>query len=95
MASQFLPMLQGKWSDLVEEMQGDQMRYMPGLAVDQCVGLADGSGVDFISILALNVRTEIAFGMLSDGCTALSWKVESISALAQNWDVRMPLTLDR
>jgi isopenicillin-N N-acyltransferase-like protein len=32
------------------------------------------------------VRTEIAFGMLSDGCTALSWKTSDASFLAQNWD---------
>lgn len=36
--------------------------------------------------MALNVRTEIAFGMFSDGCTALSWKSEETSILAQNWD---------
>ena len=37
-------------------------------------------------MLALNVRTEIAFGMFSDGCTALSWKHGNTSLLAQNWD---------
>ncbi|KAI4133226.1 MAG: hypothetical protein LQ338_000284 [Usnochroma carphineum] len=40
----------------------------------------------FSSILALNVRTEIAFGMFSDGCTALSWTNGDTSILAQNWD---------
>lgn len=40
----------------------------------------------YLSILALNVRTEIAYGMSQDGCTALSWKTESSSFLAQNWD---------
>lgn len=34
----------------------------------------------------MNVRTEIAYGMFSDGCTALSWKAENASFLAQNWD---------
>lgn len=41
------------------------------------------------SILALNVRTEIAYGMFSDGCTALAWHsndAESVAFLAQNWD---------
>lgn len=52
-------------------------------------GIADGAGVDYLSILALNVRTEIAFGMLSDGCTAFSWKTPSSSYLAQNWDWRL------
>lgn len=37
-------------------------------------------------ILAINVRTEIAFGLFSDGCTALSWTTEDESFLAQNWD---------
>ena len=32
------------------------------------------------------MRTEIAYGMFDDGCTALSWKVDSVSILAQNWD---------
>lgn len=51
-------------------------------------GIADGAESDFESILALNVRTEIAFGMVSDGCTALSWKTSDASFLAQNWDWR-------
>ncbi|KAL9118451.1 MAG: hypothetical protein Q9187_005003 [Circinaria calcarea] len=34
----------------------------------------------------MNVRTEIAYGMFSDGCTALSWKTDEASFLAQNWD---------
>ncbi|KAI4278926.1 MAG: hypothetical protein L6R38_005141 [Xanthoria sp. 2 TBL-2021] len=50
------------------------------------VGVAAGAGQSFSSILALNVRTEIAFGMFSDGCTALSWKDGNTSLLAQNWD---------
>ena len=51
-----------------------------------CAGVAAGADVHQCSILALNVRTEIAFGMFSDGCTALSWKTESTNLLAQNWD---------
>ena len=49
-------------------------------------GVADGAGLALESIVALNVRTEIAFGMLSDGCTALSWMTSDASFLAQNWD---------
>lgn len=37
-------------------------------------------------IIAVNVRTEIAFGLFSDGCTALSWRTDEASYLAQNWD---------
>jgi isopenicillin-N N-acyltransferase-like protein len=32
------------------------------------------------------VRTEITFGLFSDGCTALSWRTDQASYLAQNWD---------
>lgn len=49
-------------------------------------GVADGAGVAHEEIIALNVRTEIAFGMFSDGCTALSWRTSYSSFLAQNWD---------
>ena len=33
----------------------------------------------------MNVRTEIAFGLATDGCTAVFWKTDT-SFLAQNWD---------
>ncbi|MCJ1404784.1 hypothetical protein MMC11_008010 [Xylographa trunciseda] len=69
-ASKFLPFLQKDWPHYVDEMKG----------------VSRGSGVPFEAILALNVRTEIAYGMFDDGCTALSWKVGSQSILAQNWD---------
>ena len=49
-------------------------------------GVAEGAGVPTSPILALNVRTEIAFGMFADGCTALAWRSPSASFLAQNWD---------
>ena len=32
------------------------------------------------------MRTEIAFGLARDGCTAIFWKTETSSFLAQNWD---------
>lgn len=66
----FLPFLESSYPEYVQEMKG----------------VADGSGNDLESIIALNVRTEIAYGMLSDGCTALSWKTSDSSFLAQNWD---------
>ncbi|KAI9737886.1 MAG: hypothetical protein M1834_009256 [Cirrosporium novae-zelandiae] len=49
-------------------------------------GIADGAKVDLLDIVALNVRTEIAFGMFSDGCTSLYWKTEKRPFQAQNWD---------
>ena len=50
-------------------------------------GIADGSGKELLDIVALNVRTEINFGLFSDGCTALAWHTEKRAWLAQNWDV--------
>ena len=50
------------------------------------LGVADGAGVQLADIIALNVRTEIAFGLFSDGCTALGWRTEQASYLCQNWD---------
>lgn len=39
-----------------------------------------------MDIIALNYRTETSFGLFSDGCTALSWRTDDASYLAQNWD---------
>ncbi|TRM60456.1 acyl-coenzyme A:6-aminopenicillanic acid acyl-transferase-domain-containing protein [Schizophyllum amplum] len=73
-AAKFLPYLESKWAPYVEEMKG----------------LAEGAGQPFLAILALNVRTEIAYGMAkkaeSDGCTALSYFGDGSAFIAQNWD---------
>jgi len=52
------------------------------------LGIADGSKRDILDIVAVNVRTEIAFGLFSDGCTSLFWRTPGRIFLAQNWDVR-------
>ncbi|KAL2066054.1 hypothetical protein VTL71DRAFT_2125 [Oculimacula yallundae] len=70
LALKYQPYLSEKWPQYVAEMQG----------------VAEGAGVRYEDILALNVRTEIAFGAFSDGCTALSWKGQGGSVLGQNWD---------
>ncbi|RDW69451.1 AAT-domain-containing protein [Coleophoma cylindrospora] len=68
------------------------LQYQPYLAqewplyVSEMEGVADGADVGYLDILALNVRTEIAFGKFSDACTAVSWTGGSQSLLAQNWD---------
>ena len=72
-AEQFIPMLEQSYPSYIEEMKG----------------LAEGAGVDFPSILALNVRTEIGYGMATDGCTAFTWKANDASFIAQNWDWEM------
>ena len=52
------------------------------------LGIAKGAKVHIADIIAINVRTEITFGLFSDGCTALSWHTEKRAWLGQNWDVR-------
>jgi len=70
LAMMFEPTIRKNWPAYLEEMEG----------------IALGAQVPFSDILALNVRTEITFGLFSDGCTALSWRTPDSSFLAQNWD---------
>lgn len=53
---------------------------------EEIKGVADGCGRDILDIVALNVRTEIAFGSFTDGCTSLSWHGTGGALLGQNWD---------
>ncbi|CAK7213615.1 hypothetical protein SBRCBS47491_001865 [Sporothrix bragantina] len=69
-ALEFVPTIKSKWPALLDEMQG----------------IADASDLTLADIVALNVRTEIAFGLFSDGCTALAWQTPDTVFLAQNWD---------
>ncbi|KAK2739572.1 hypothetical protein FQN57_006534 [Myotisia sp. PD_48] len=66
----FVPMIERQFPEYMQEIKG----------------IAQGSGTSVEDILALNVRTEIAYGMFSDGCTAFSWASEGEYFLAQNWD---------
>lgn len=65
-----------KWPNYLQEMQG----------------IADGAKCSLADVIALNVRTEIAFGlmepgrMVSDGCTSLAWSTADVSRMGQNWD---------
>ncbi|KAI1104814.1 AAT-domain-containing protein [Jackrogersella minutella] len=63
-------------------------------------GISDGADIPLLDVLALNVRSEIAFGLFSDtskgfvdvpsdGCTSLGWLTGSTSFLCQNWDWRV------
>ncbi|KAI1343659.1 peptidase C45 acyl-coenzyme A:6-aminopenicillanic acid acyl-transferase-like protein [Xylariaceae sp. FL0016] len=69
--------------------------------LEEIRGIAEGANLPFLDILALNVRTEIAFGLFSnaardaadipsDGCTSLGWRTgggdKAASFLGQNWD---------
>lgn len=53
-------------------------------------GIAEGASVDAEDVLALNVRTEVMFGMVARECTVLSSRTgageEAHVLLAQNWD---------
>lgn len=71
-AEAYLPSLKQNEPDLVEEMQG----------------IADGAGVYFLDVLALNLRSEIALTNFTDGCTSVAKRDAGTSAtyLAQNWD---------
>ncbi|CAK1362518.1 unnamed protein product [Cercospora beticola] len=75
LAKEFIPNIKTQWPAYLEELEG----------------IAEGAGVEVEDIVACNVRTEITFGLWSDGCTALGWKVDrdggaGESWLAQNWD---------
>ncbi|KAJ6787471.1 hypothetical protein PWT90_02695 [Aphanocladium album] len=63
--------------------------HVPHL-VEEMKGIADGCGLKFMDILALNARSEIAMGMLSDGCTTLAWKTDEFCIAGQNWDWELP-----
>lgn len=61
--------------------------------VEEMEGIAEGAGVDFEDILALNARSEIALAgykgaAFSDGCTAIAVMppVTSDTIIGQNWD---------
>lgn len=67
-------------------------KYDPNM-LDEMQGIADGAGVEFEDILALNARSEIALTgykgqTFSDGCTAISVTspITSDTFIGQNWD---------
>ncbi|KAI1174243.1 peptidase C45 acyl-coenzyme A:6-aminopenicillanic acid acyl-transferase-like protein [Nemania sp. FL0916] len=87
------------WPQVVQEATTyvDRLQDLAPRYLDEIRGIADGSGVAFLDVLALNVRTEIMFGLFSDastdmagapsdGCTSLGWLTTAASFLAQNWD---------
>lgn len=73
-ASAFLPALEQNEPDLVEEMKG--------------IAAGAGEGVEFLDILALNLRSEIALTNYTDGCTSIATYNASRSEVfvGQNWD---------
>lgn len=90
-----------KWTEVTREADNyvGPLRKSCPRYLEEIEGLANGAGVDFLDILALNVRTEIMFGLFtsptnvkhanipSEGCTSLGWVDEhGRSFIAQNWD---------
>ncbi|MGY6565836.1 MAG: C45 family autoproteolytic acyltransferase/hydrolase [Halomonadaceae bacterium] len=56
--------------------------------LEEMNGIAWGAGVDFLDILTLNCRSEIALTQASGGCSAFSLQRHGQQWLAQNWDWR-------
>lgn len=63
-------------------------------------GIASGADIPFLDVLALNIRSEITFGLFSDkpkefrnvptdGCTSLGLLAGSTAFLCQTWDWRV------
>lgn len=85
------PSVRSEASLYIETLERTCPQYL-----DEMRGVAEGAGVDLLDILALNVRTEIVFGLFVDkpppptaldGCTSVAIGAGSGSSLlAQNWD---------
>lgn len=70
---------------LAEEFRVSVEKLTPDIYAEM-QGIAEGASLNILDIVALNCRSEIAFGF-SDGCTSLSWKKsENARVLTQNWD---------
>ncbi|KAF2714570.1 peptidase C45 acyl-coenzyme A:6-aminopenicillanic acid acyl-transferas-like protein [Pleomassaria siparia CBS 279.74] len=87
-ASLFLKNCKQTWPEVLahaSSFEKHALRTWPAYH-EEMRGIADGAGKELLEIVALNVRTEINFGLFSDGCTALAWHTEENAWLAQNWD---------
>ncbi|KAH6655727.1 acyl-coenzyme A:6-aminopenicillanic acid acyl-transferase-domain-containing protein [Truncatella angustata] len=77
------------WPDVLQEAEQyvEPLQSIAPRYLEEIRGISDGAGLGFLDVLALNVRTEIMFGLFtgdsrtktnvddipSDGCTALAW----------------------
>jgi isopenicillin-N N-acyltransferase-like protein len=72
--------------EVSKEYQATLKKLTPDI-YEEIEGIAKGSGLDVLDIIALNCRSEIALGLFSDGCTCLGWDLKDDGViLAQNWD---------
>ncbi|KAI0010102.1 acyl-coenzyme A:6-aminopenicillanic acid acyl-transferase-domain-containing protein [Xylariaceae sp. FL0662B] len=86
------------WPEVVQEASKyvEPLEKLSPRYLEEIRGIAEGANLPFLDVLALNVRTEINFGLFSDtsenldvpsdGCTSLGWLTGSHSFLCQNWD---------
>lgn len=70
-----------------EPFQGMIEKGFPAI-LDEMEGIARGAGVEFLDILVLNCRSEIALTQASGGCSAFALQGQGQQWLAQNWDWR-------
>ncbi|KAI1652862.1 AAT-domain-containing protein [Daldinia decipiens] len=90
------------WEEVVQEASKyhDILKKIAARYLEEIGGIADGAHIPFLDILALNIRSEITFGLFSDksngitdipndGCTSLGWLARSKSFIGQNWDWRI------
>ncbi|WP_307725394.1 C45 family autoproteolytic acyltransferase/hydolase, partial [Halomonas cupida] len=75
-AQRFLPMIEQRFPEIIEEMDG----------------MAQGIGGELSDILTLNCRSEISLTRASGGCSALALLNQGHQWLAQNWDWRAEQT---
>lgn len=76
--------------EISQEFEKTLSKISPDL-LEEISGIAEGvresePDIGLPDILALNCRSEIAFGKFSDGCTALGMHTSDTQILAQNWD---------
>ncbi|KAI1388169.1 AAT-domain-containing protein [Hypoxylon trugodes] len=90
------------WAEVLQEASNyfESLKSIASQYLVEINGIADGANIPFLDILALNIRSEIAFSLFSDksrgitdipsdGCTSLGLLTKSESFLCQNWDWRV------
>ena len=79
------PAVRDRVGAFADPIEAYDVRLLPEIE-----GIAEGAAVDAEDVLALNVRTEVMFGMGSGECTALCTRSgpeeDAHVLLAQNWD---------
>lgn len=76
------------WNEVCEKalLHHDAIMAFRPEYIEEMQGVADGAGVRFEDILALNARSEIALTSTPDGCTSFALNSGKRTWLGQNWD---------